>query len=201
MGDCSDPADHLVWERWQFIDLRIQGGMFVRSSGEGAAKMHVSRFDVLVTLGLRDLHRVVGGGARWVAENLHATLSSAASHRKMGWSPRADSNRRPSPYQECALRESATPEGLVASAASSPTRPGNRQVALQLCWCVYHQGFKARGSNPGRASTSVFCRRNPGMAGNLVSSQRVDLLDGRHLTVLEYDNRKVRIRICDSPYT
>ena len=50
MGDCSDPADHLVWERWQFIDLRIQGGMFVRSSGEGAAKMHVSRFDVLVTL-------------------------------------------------------------------------------------------------------------------------------------------------------
>src|SRR5713101_5969504 len=105
--------------------------------------------------GLRDLHPFVGGGARWVAENLHATLSSAASHRKKGWSPRADSNRRPSPYQECALRESATPEGLVASAASSPTRPGNRQVALQLCWCVYHQGFKARGSNPGRASTSV----------------------------------------------
>src|SRR5713101_8894085 len=155
MGDCSDPADHLVWERWQFIDLRIQGGMFVRSSGEGC------RQDACVPVrrprdsGLRDLHPVVGGGARWVAENLHATLSSAASHRKKGWSPRADSNRRPSPYQECALRESATPEGLVASAASSPTRPGNRQVALQLCWCVYHQGFKARGSNPGRASTSV----------------------------------------------
>jgi hypothetical protein len=39
------------------------------------------------------------------------------------------------------------------------------------------------------------------MAGSLVSSQRVELLDGRHLTVLEYDNHKVRIRICDSPYT
>ncbi|SRR5713101_4363851 len=53
--------------------------------------------------GLRDLHPFVGGGARWVAENLHATLSSAASHRKKGWSPRADSNRRPSPYQGCPL--------------------------------------------------------------------------------------------------
>ncbi len=39
------------------------------------------------------------------------------------------------------------------------------------------------------------------MAGNLVSSQRVDLIDGRHLTVLEYDNHKLRIRVCDSPYT
>src|SRR5712692_6976415 len=63
MGDCSDPADHLVWERWQFIDLRIQGGMFVRSSGEGC------RQDACVPVrrprdsGLRDLHPVVGGGA------------------------------------------------------------------------------------------------------------------------------------------
>ncbi len=99
MGDRSDPADHLVWERWQFIDLRIQGGMFVRSSGEAAAKMHVSRFDVLVTRAYVTSTPVVGGGARWVAENLHATLSSAASHRKKGWSPPPDSNRGPFPYQ------------------------------------------------------------------------------------------------------
>jgi hypothetical protein len=47
--DRSDAVDHLVWERWQFINLRIQGGMFVRSSGKGPARMHVSWFDVLVT--------------------------------------------------------------------------------------------------------------------------------------------------------
>ncbi len=47
--DRSDPVDHLVWERWQFINLRAQGGMFLRSSGKDAARMHVSRFDVLVT--------------------------------------------------------------------------------------------------------------------------------------------------------
>jgi hypothetical protein len=38
------------------------------------------------------------------------------------------------------------------------------------------------------------------MAGKLVSSQRVELTDGRHMQVLEYDNHKVRIRLCDSPY-
>jgi hypothetical protein len=48
--DRSDPVDHLVWERWQFINLRAQGRMFVRSSGKDAARMNVSRFDVLVTV-------------------------------------------------------------------------------------------------------------------------------------------------------
>jgi hypothetical protein len=38
------------------------------------------------------------------------------------------------------------------------------------------------------------------MAGTLVSSQRVELTDGRHVQVLEYDTHEVRFRMCDSPY-
>jgi hypothetical protein len=38
------------------------------------------------------------------------------------------------------------------------------------------------------------------MARTLVSSQRVELSDGRHIQVLEYDNHALRFRVCDSPY-
>lgn len=42
--------DHVVPERWQFINPRVQGGMFIRSPGKRAGRMHVSRFGVLVTV-------------------------------------------------------------------------------------------------------------------------------------------------------
>ena len=38
------------------------------------------------------------------------------------------------------------------------------------------------------------------MARTLVSSQRVELSDGRHVQVLEYNNHALRFRVCDSPY-
>ncbi len=85
MGDRSDPADHLVWERVA-VYRPADPGRDVRTFLRGGCRQ-----DACVPVrrprdsGLRDLHRVVGGGARWVAENLHATLSSAASHRKKGW--------------------------------------------------------------------------------------------------------------------
>src|SRR5260370_10453493 len=63
MGDCSDPADHLVWERWQFVALRIQGGMFVRASGEGCRQDECVPVRRPRDSGLRDLRPVVGGGA------------------------------------------------------------------------------------------------------------------------------------------
>lgn len=50
MENRSDPVNHLVCERWQFIIPRVQGGMFIRSPRKGAGRMHVSRFDVLVTV-------------------------------------------------------------------------------------------------------------------------------------------------------
>jgi hypothetical protein len=37
-----------IWERWQFINLRTQGGMLWVPLGAG--RMHVSRFGVLVTV-------------------------------------------------------------------------------------------------------------------------------------------------------
>jgi hypothetical protein len=46
----SDPVSHLVWGRWQSINLQIHGGMIIRSAMKGAARMRVSRFDVPVTV-------------------------------------------------------------------------------------------------------------------------------------------------------
>jgi hypothetical protein len=48
--DRSDPVDHLVRERWQFINLRTECGMLVRSSRNGTARMDVSRFDGLMAM-------------------------------------------------------------------------------------------------------------------------------------------------------
>ena len=89
---------HLVWERWQFINLRTQGGMFVRSSGKGAARMHVSRFELVTVTNVSSTF-VVGDGASWMAEIPHSTFAIGRLGLKEGWSPRADSNRRSSPYQ------------------------------------------------------------------------------------------------------
>ncbi len=50
MENRSDPVNHLVCERWQLINPRAQGGMFIHSPGKGAGRMHVSRFGVLVTV-------------------------------------------------------------------------------------------------------------------------------------------------------